>query len=99
VILAVVVFLYLLLIILFVYIPNVAFFPEPPWRVLPLSTFHFVSERRVPIGHKVFRIRHILSHWGQTWQPSATYVLGAMDQPMYILCLVVQPLEASRNPG
>ena len=33
----------------------------------------------------LYRIRHILSHWGQTRQSSATYVPGAMDHPMYAL--------------
>ena len=81
-------------------------FPVPCCRVPPPSLLPFASQRvpspqyyQNPGVPSLCGIRLILSHWGQTRQPSAAYVLGALDQPMYALWLVAQSLGAPRGPG
>jgi hypothetical protein len=39
----------------------------------------------------------LLSHWGQTIEPTTTYVLNASDLPVYALWLVAQILGAPRG--
>ena len=56
-----------------------------------------------PGTSSLYRIRCVLSHRGQMWQPSATHVYvvvgGGSDQPVYGFWLVAQSLGAPRGPG
>lgn len=82
---------------------------SPPYRVLPAPLFSPLSLRGCPLldwtspplpgTSSLYRIRCILSHWGQIRHSSATYVLGASVQPMHGLWLVAQSLGAPKGPG
>jgi hypothetical protein len=83
--------IYFLKLILFIYIPN-AF---PLWIPLPefFIPFHFpfASKRMLLPGiplpwiSGLYRIRHILSHWGQTKQSVLCYIFARSLGPTLFL--------------
>jgi hypothetical protein len=73
-------------------------FPPLCSHLLQSSSLHLPSrsplERVIPtMKHQLYRMRPILSHWGQPRHPSATHVPGSLDQPLYALWLRL------RGPG
>jgi hypothetical protein len=67
------------LIILFIYIPNVDPLQVPPPRILHLIPLPFASERvprtsHFPGASSLYRIKHIISHWGETRQMVFCYI-------------------------
>jgi hypothetical protein len=85
---------------LFIYIPHswspLAEFLPDPFVPLPLRGCSPPPVSLHPGASSLYKIRYILSHWGQTRQSSATYVSVALDQPMWALWLVAQSLELTR---
>lgn len=78
-----------------IHIPNVA----PSWSALAEFLPQFSCLLRLwegaspqisqhPGASSLYKIRHILPHWGQTRHPHATYVSGASDPPVDGLWLV-----------
>jgi hypothetical protein len=95
------------LIILFIYIQTLPFHhpqsslphPSSPLPLRGCSSPPHTPPKASPFSgaSSLYRIWGILSHGGQTRQYSATYALGAMDQPMHALWLVAQSLGAPRG--
>ena len=81
--------------------------PSPPGKVLspPLFSLPFNSSRVCALvfphsgASSLYRIRHIFFPLRPTRQPSAIYVPGISDQPVYALWLVAQSLGAPRGPS
>lgn len=84
------------LIILFIYISNIAssimIISCQSSLTIPISPLRPCSSEPLPSSFhgasNLYRIRHILSAWGQTRQSSTTYVSGASDKSWYALRLV-----------
>jgi hypothetical protein len=62
-----------------------------PTSPLPVSLLPVVSSSH--------RIKHILSHWGQTRLSSSTHVPRPLEQPMYAPWFWLKSMGALRVPG
>lgn len=86
------------------------FFVPSPWVLLPISpplsrlllrrysSTHPTSPQLTssfPRASSFNRINYILCYWCQPRQFSATYLMGATDQPMYAVCLEAYPVSRS----
>jgi hypothetical protein len=85
-------YVYSLLINYLSYLFTSQMFPPFCSHLLQSSSLHLPSpsplERVLPtMRHQLYKMRPILSHWGQPRHPSATYVPGGLDQPLYALWL------------
>ena len=88
----------------FIYIPNVV----PPFLVPPVPDFltqfplPFSSERVPPSSEasSLYRIRCVLSHWGQTRQSVLCYICARGHRPAHVCSLVGGLVSgSSEEPG
>ena len=83
-------------------LPSPPFHSSSPHSSVPLSPRGCSSHPQafpLPGASSLLRIRHIFSHWGQTRQSSAVYVLGASYQLVHAAWLVAYCLRDLRVPS